>query len=50
MIDLVAAGGVTAEQLLELDRERRRMRSWMATEDSGHGVDPPIGSVGHGEG
>jgi hypothetical protein len=34
------------ERLMELDRERRRLRSWMDSEDSGHGVDPPVDSVG----
>ncbi len=34
------------ERLMDLDRERRRLRGWMDSEDSGHGVDPPIGSIG----
>jgi hypothetical protein len=36
------------ERLMELDRERRRLRGWMDSEDSGQEVDPPIGSVGPG--
>jgi hypothetical protein len=33
------------ERLMELDRERRRLRSWMDSEDSGHGVDPRVDSL-----
>ncbi len=36
------------ERLMELDRERRRLRVWMDSEDSGHGVDPPVGTIGPG--
>jgi hypothetical protein len=36
------------ERLMELDRERRRLRGWMDSEDSGQVVDPPVGSVGPG--
>ncbi len=30
------------ERLMELDRERRRLRDWMDAEDSGETIEPPI--------
>jgi hypothetical protein len=31
------------QRLVELDRERRRLREWMDAEDSGQAIEPPVG-------
>jgi hypothetical protein len=42
------ARATVMERLMELDRERRRLRGWMDSEDSGQLVDPPVGRAGPG--
>ena len=39
--DTVAPPAPLMERLLELDRRRRELRSWMDAEDSGVAIDPP---------
>ena len=31
-------------RLTELDRQRRRLRDWMDTEESGAALEPPVGA------
>ncbi|MDQ1476017.1 MAG: hypothetical protein QOE62_1246, partial [Actinomycetota bacterium] len=35
------ASSTLIQRLIELDRERRRLREWMDAEDSGHTIEPP---------
>jgi hypothetical protein len=35
------ASSTLIQRLVELDRERRRLREWMDAEDSGHAIEPP---------
>jgi hypothetical protein len=33
------------QRLVELDRERRRLREWMDAEDSGRTIEPPVNTT-----